>query len=172
MTDQSWQETLAEGRRLLDRMDATYAALGKGNLAGTDDPIRAYEEAHSRWYLWIRTHEVALVAAAEEAETLRTRLAAVHTYVVNPEQPDYLLRVRIERRDDQWVILWGAADLLKQDGLWESELIHGRPSPEFIARTRYTLDEAWQRAVQAATEIEEWYAAGRPIERGPKWSCG
>jgi len=96
-------------------------ALGNGKL--TVAPRQIEEAADLR-------------ARAERAETL---LSAAFEFRL----PHGLI---IQKRGtNQWVILYGCS-ILNANGGWEFEPLPSNRDEEFIARTRFTLDEALGRA--------------------------
>lgn len=67
---------------------------------------------------------------------------------------DGRLRITVESRgDDRWVVCDGGC-CLNRDGEFEYEPLNSNRGEEFIARTRFSFEEAWELAEAAASKVE------------------
>ena len=98
--------------------------------------------------------DMALAMAVKRIEELEARLAMAVRFDW-PEYKDLHFRVAIESRGDgKWAIINGGM-CWTRDGEWEYESMPSNRTDEFIARTRYTLEEAFKLAPAAQASVDD-----------------
>jgi hypothetical protein len=98
--------------------------------------------------------ELATVKAERDAlsgQLMELKAKSVHFLMGKDEDGP----ITIERRSQPHIDLWAICchpHVRSRDGLWEREPMPSSRSDEFLARNRYTFDEAWKIADELITE--------------------